>query len=941
MPQSFLTRLTIRAALLATSGSALALTPPTTPVVPRYEVVDAVGSIGVNWDIAIAPAGARPAMLYYDMSGADPVTPGPVALKLARYDRFSWVNSTLGTVNLRDSPVDNKPVRLAIDQNGAAHALVVESNDAGGADDALIYFGHDAQGAPIREQIDSADVLEIALTVDIIAEPYVAYIKGASRTLVIRRRANGAWQEITLSQAATEAHSPSFAPYPADANFFAMQLAWVERATFGSSMRHAVVSTQFATSSVIVTGSNSTSLGAPQLVVDRFGTLEVAYSSHANVLAPTIELRRRVVGEPSWQCIDTGCSLPTGPLPISTGVPLHGYVQGALNYLDADFGWRMLRREGPDWVSYGLADISTATGAVRDRDGSVYTMSWTRDGHRDLHAVRIGGPWESRGRIPFDENIMLTQPLDVASDAAGHPVVYARRAFGAADPRGALWLFGADEDYVEHPLPGAFTAADASVAVAADGTIHVALHDSDQGDLVHAAFTPDAENGNWAVTRVDTKGDVGASPTMLIGADGTPMIVYRRRPDLMHLAARSPAGDWVIRTLSAGVLEAARPTAVASRDAFIVHVSWFDEVAEQLRVSTLHGDPLNPNSSVRNDLVPPTLNRVRGRVHDVAMLGDGGVAVAHSDESGGQSQLGYRYRDYTGQWRSAGEQPAPFEPGAITRISLDSALLAATHARVAWIAGGRLRYAQSHLGASAWDNEDLGPIPAAAPMQFGAAGPLRIIYDEGDGLFVLQRLEDLGVDGVIDIVAYGPGIGHVISYCACTLRFNPTPANCPDGLRSKAGSAALDLQKAIGPSTANGDVLAELRGLFSTTPAGRYYLQLFTEHADEIIQLTLSDPQLLEQRTRTLSDLLPGLTALVDSPAAGQQFRLKPEQIANARAVWEGWASAGSPALAAAVNNELARTDNLEQFTNMSFTDWFDAISVGDATEQIHDDGFE
>ena len=135
--------------------------------------------------------------------------------------------------------------------------------------------------------------------------------------------------------------------------------------------------------------------------------------------------------------------------------------------------------------------------------------------------------------------------------------------------------------------------------------------------------------------------------------------------------------------------------------------------------------------------------------------------------------------------------------------------------------------------------------------------------------------------------------------------------------------------------------LQRMRDLFATTPAGRYYLQLFREHAPEIVGLTLSDPALLIQRTRTLSDLIPGMTALVESPTAGQQYRFKPELIANARAVWQGWASAGSPALAAAVNNELARTNNLDQFTGMTFTQWFSAISVGNATQNVFADEFE
>ena len=155
--------------------SALALSPPSTPVEPRYELIDALGAIDVVVDIAVDPAGLRPTLLYYDTTTAETSTPKLIPLKLARFDRFAWVSSTLALVNRRDlTAPDARDLRLAIDASGAAHALVIESNGAGSADDALIYFGHDAQGATLREQIDVSGVQQIALTVDGVSEPRIS-----------------------------------------------------------------------------------------------------------------------------------------------------------------------------------------------------------------------------------------------------------------------------------------------------------------------------------------------------------------------------------------------------------------------------------------------------------------------------------------------------------------------------------------------------------------------------------------------------------------------------------------------------------------------------------------------------------------------------------------------------------------------------------------------
>lgn len=918
------------------AGHALAVTPPTTPVSPRYEVVDASGAIDSVADIAVDHAGFRPALVYFDATRSDQITASQVPVRLARYDRFTRVITTMGFVNGRTG--NNRDLRLAIDETGAAHALAVENRtiELGQADDALIYFGTDAQGAPIREQIDISNVSQIALAVDFTEEPYVAYIKNGGSfgagSLVIRRRAGGAWQQITLDATPSNATAPSFAPTPADSTL-PMHLAWAETTPNSSAIRHAIVSTQTGITDTIASNATQFSLNQPQLVVDRFGTLEVAYVART-VSTATMEIRRRLFNETSWQCIDTGCALPTGPLPANFGVSDHSFVQGAFN-----FGSTLLRRDGANWVSYPMTSLANAQGSALDRFGNVYTVGVDRSTHRDLFLARVGGPWESKGRIPL-AGAVLSHPLDVASDANEHPVVYARRDAGPTDPRGSLWRIGSGSDFTEHPLPGNFTAGGASLAVAADGVVHLAIYDSDQTNLLHAEFAPAGTGGTWTIEPVDVTGDVGLSPTMLIGPTGTPMIVYRRRPGALLLAARGTDGIWISRTLANGALEASSPVAAASRDGYVLHASWFDETAGVLRVSTMKGDALL-SPSITTDAVPITLNRIHGNVHDVAVLGDGGVAIAYNEIIPGQMQMVYRHRDGNGEW-FASTAAEPFSAATITRVSLDSALLAPGLARLAWIAGGTLKYGEKHIGITSWQSEQLGAIPDAAPMQLGSAGPLRIVYNEGNGLVVLQRLEPLGTTGggVEEVYGYSSGGTGIAEYCLCFLGFGATLANTADcPYRPRVGSRPNVVNHPNGASPR--EVLADMRQLFSTTPSGRYYLQLFSEHAPEIIRLTLTNPSMLFQRTSTLADLMPGMSALVQPPAEGALYKFTPELIGNARFVVQGWRDNGTPALRAAVINEFARTASFNQFTGMTFTEWFGTISVGNATDYLFTDGFE
>lgn len=120
----FVFRIGVVALAAACAAAPAAVVPPSMPLAPRYEVVDTLGSTDVVVDIAVDPAGLRPALVYFDSTRADLLEPSQVPVRLARYDRFARTISTMGFVNGRTG--NNRELRLAIDENSTAHVLAIE-----------------------------------------------------------------------------------------------------------------------------------------------------------------------------------------------------------------------------------------------------------------------------------------------------------------------------------------------------------------------------------------------------------------------------------------------------------------------------------------------------------------------------------------------------------------------------------------------------------------------------------------------------------------------------------------------------------------------------------------------------------------------------------------------------------------------------------------------
>lgn len=71
---------------------------------------------------------------------------------------------------------------------------------------------------------------------------------------------------------------------------------------------------------------------------------------------------------------------------------------------------------------------------------------------------------------------------------------------------------------------------------------------------------------------------------------------------------------------------------------------------------------------------------------------------------------------------------------------------------------------------------------------------------------------------------------------------------------------------------------------------------------------------------------MPGLEALVTGE--GESIIVTQQMADDALDVWRRLAAAGSPALAQTINDELAASNDLQDFVGMTFAEWAEAIGV-------------
>lgn len=935
--------------LVLLPGLAAAVSPPTQPVQPTYQLVEALGTSDVYASLAINPANDQPQVAYIDTSGLDSLQPRPAPLWVRAYDGWIWRREQLGSVPMTGDVLTDgsRELRFLVDSQGRQHAVLIEPHGPGSADNVLVYLRRDASGAS-RTVLDTASVAFPTFTLGINDEPRIAWLRnyqsGSGGVLQVRlRNPDGSFVVTDVGAAASAIDRPVFATPSMPFASAVAHLIWIESAGANQRVRHALINgPNVQTLDVAVFDTTSGRRVQWQyLAAAPDGSVEAAVvvaNPPTIVGAPavhTVEHRRLPAGANAWACPASGCVVDLPPLsPQGTSgraLSLGPDGRRALSFRDLDLQYGLRRADPPrgvPWQGVPILSLAKLQDTVHDRFGNLYAVGPDFSPHRDLTLMHEAGPWHT-SRIPAQAGVELAgipAAMSFAEDADGAPVAYGRR--NAADGSGALWTLSPG-GFVEHPLPAGLRVLESQLRVADDGAYHLVLADQISGNILYAHKAAGA-SASWTLQQVSDGEAPASHPSFDFGPGGTLRVCYWQNEGVYVAGTRSD-GSWRRGPVAGPVTEQSRPRIASATPAHVAFLSWFDTLGQKLRVVTLAGnfDDTAPVSVI--DRTPPEQpGWVQGAsAHDIAVVDDGRLGMAYSETVDGQHRLAYA-NYLNGAWSSLGSEPTEFGAEPILKVSLAPTYHWSRAPRLAYVRGlttatSQLYFAEKGNISTSWRTHALGFYPEPAVV-LSAGSEVRIAYADAGVLRVARRRAAIEPEGPNMPLWIDKMAGALFGWCLCHTGGDQLAAFC-------RGEAVF---RGAGNTPNSSDVLQRSVQRFDSTPAGRYYADLARTHGAEIMALTVTDGARLQARLRTLADLLPGLAAFADGDGSG--YILKPEMLESAREVWLGWAAAGSPELAAAVNFELARSNNLQDYANLDFEQWFAALQPA---PPLFADGFE
>jgi hypothetical protein len=479
----------------------------------------------------------------------------------------------------------------------------------------------------------------------------------------------------------------------------------------------------------------------------------------------------------------------------------------------------------------------------------------------------------------------------------------------------ASWDTGWDPNPVDF-----VSAAVEEVAIAA-GTQHEHLgyYDADDQRLLYGYW----DGAAWHPEVVDEAGDVGRYHDLLLAGhnDGAPRIAYWDATSL-RIKLATPVLNvvlWNVYPNNAGPALNAESGAMSAAELSggDIGVAYYDGVNDDLRLAVW-----DPTTGSWTDELVDGAGADMGRLNSIqADLTDGTPVVAYL----GQGAIRWAYK-VGGVWQ---RQDVPGTGGeTVTGLSLELGLDTRQRARIAYTTAGGGVYV-AHLRDGGWQIEVVVSSGAAAMSDLSSAldNRLHLAYARaGGGLAYVVRTANQDINRGTPLAPqsqYGGGYNS-LDPCA-DMRSEGGNA----GARRENGSAHASARAVLGMELgAIGDeaIFGAMGGVFAVTTAGQDYIDLYNQYGAEMGQIGLDDPGLLWDAFGTLQNFLPGLEALVTG--RGDQMVVTQSMVDDALDIWQRLAAVGSPALAAAINGELARYNNLQDFVGMSFDAWAAAIGV-------------
>jgi hypothetical protein len=540
-----------------------------------------------------------------------------------------------------------------------------------------------------------------------------------------------------------------------------------------------------------------------------------------------------------------------------------------------------------------------------------------------LYGVRDAAPW--RSRIITDVPA-ATGAVALAVDPAGVPVVVAD--YGAsAGLRASEWIESQQRLSTAGLRPPTERYAEAAAAFADSGTLYVAARATPQNDLVVIQRAP----GSFTTTRsvLASANDTGHAP-QVAAVDGRVAVAWLDLTfgQVRYAERAGDSGSFAFEVaLPVSVDLAASPRLALSRSG-LAYVSLFDAATGTLRVFSRSDGAFALYDTITGPGIQP--------VHALAATANGRPALLYGvRQADDRILMRYRY-DLQGQTvdqstqftLSAGADLAAAQLALHRDAPTDArALVAARDGAIEVHFGERIAAAPE----AAFAFQSLGTLTEAElAAGLALAAPGRTYITGGDARSVLEvrRIEGRAPPVTQEILepvttpeptylAYNSQRG-VLAQCICLFIACPLPP-----ASRGASDGAPDLSTA-------------LRARFATTPEGRYYLGLYERHGGEMAGLLLAQPDLLGERMLAFQQFMPVLAAFADG--RGGSVVMTAPMLERARAFWQRWSDAGSPALRATIETELARTDGLRDFIGLTADQWFAALP---GAPPLFADGFE
>lgn len=658
--------------------------------------------------------------------------------------------------------------------------------------------------------------------------------------------------------------------------------------------------------------------GFASLALDNSGVPSIAYSAWGAGTPAEMTYARRVGNTWQSEIADTpilGADFENVSLALdSVGEP-HLFYTLLDDYTNTGTFFRYAHRQGTAWQRLTLDhsgnldfDQITPVSAALDADDQLHA-AYRDPSYGDLRFISWDQNWQVRP-LPEAGSIRSTA-LEVETTTPA--LAYYNQSGGQVKLAdwGSAWDV-TPLDFVANPVD------DLSVG-AAYSNRGVSYYDADNQRLMYRYW-----NGSvWNAEVVDEAGDVGRYNNLLLMGDANSgaRIAYwdattrriklaRPRPDSVlwdifpNLAG--PALDADSGALSAAVLPGGD-----------IGVAYYDAANGDLRLGSwdhLSGawsDELVDGAGDAGSLSSLRTDSSEG-TPVVAYLGPGAIRIAY--------KLG-------GLWQS---QDVPNTAGeAVTSLSLELGLNSRRHARIAYTtAAGALRVASLRNGV--WRIEEVAPAAEGAGAASSAQDArLHLAYSRlAGGLSYAFRSATLDIDLTSPSdpppAFFGDGYYNPLDACQALLDMF-----APESRLHSASSHFTALAAPTPPAGSLGDdhrVFNAMTALFVATPGGQHYVDLYRQHGAEMGQIGLQDPALLWDSYGVLQNFIPGIAALVTGQ--GDRLIVTQAMVDDALDIWQRLAAAGSPALAATINAELAAYNNLQDFAGMSFDEWARAIGV-------------